>query len=249
MLKPILEHNFAFSEKKSKWMYPNCPWKHTPLPYPHSPPKKNPREKPWLPDINLLSVCVWGGCCDVQVPTGGTWLWKVQKYLFSNFTFLFFLFFFMKMVKNRGQSFKFQHRDCNSQTTQEIQQTRLDSCVFAFWKAWNRPKLEEGANLPLLNGKIPLVLIQNHVTQGKIYRKLPLVGKFPWYCVISWASPTLHLPLVEKGLTYTLVHLVESVENCGLCMRRYLACSSYANVIHRELAITRALHYDASTRD
>ena len=29
-------------------------------------------------------------------------------------------------------------------------------------------------------------------------------------------------------------------------MRRYLACSSYANVMHRELAITHALRYDAS---
>ena len=45
------------------------------------------------------------------------------------------------------------------------------------------------------------------------------------------------------------VHLVESVENCGLSMRRYLACSSYANVMHRELAITRALRYDVSARD
>ena len=48
---------------------------------------------------------------------------------------------------------------------------------------------------------------------------------------------------------YTPVHLVESVENCGLCMRRYLACSSCANVMHRELAITCALCYDASARD
>ena len=48
---------------------------------------------------------------------------------------------------------------------------------------------------------------------------------------------------------YTPVHLVESVENCGLCIRRYLACRSYANVMHRELAITRALHFDASARD
>ena len=48
---------------------------------------------------------------------------------------------------------------------------------------------------------------------------------------------------------YTPVHLVESVENCGMCMRWYLACSSYANVMHWELAITRALCYDASARD
>ena len=48
---------------------------------------------------------------------------------------------------------------------------------------------------------------------------------------------------------YTIVPFVESVENCGLCMRRYLACSSYANVMHRELAITRTLCYDASARD
>ena len=48
---------------------------------------------------------------------------------------------------------------------------------------------------------------------------------------------------------YTPVHLVESVENCGLYMRRYLACSSCANVMHQELTITRVLRYDASARD
>ena len=51
------------------------------------------------------------------------------------------------------------------------------------------------------------------------------------------------------ALWYTPVHLVESVENCGLCMRWYLVCSSYANVMHRELAIMRALRYDANVRD
>ena len=53
----------------------------------------------------------------------------------------------------------------------------------------------------------------------------------------------------DKESYYTPVHLVESVENCGLCMRRYLACSSYAKVMHQELAIMRALRYDASARD
>ena len=47
---------------------------------------------------------------------------------------------------------------------------------------------------------------------------------------------------------YTPVHLVESVENCGLCVRRCLACSSCANVMYRGLAITRVLRYDASAR-
>ena len=47
---------------------------------------------------------------------------------------------------------------------------------------------------------------------------------------------------------YTPVHLVESVENCGLCVRRRLACSSYANVMHCGLAILRALRYDTSAR-
>ena len=231
---------------------PKLSLKTYPPPLPPLPPKKKTLEKNPGYLILICYLYVYGEAVVMyrcQLVELGFEKFKNIFLVILPFYFFIFLFFFMKMVKNRGQSFKFQHRDCNSQTTQEIQQTRLDSCVFAFWKAWNRPKLEEGANLPLLNGKIPLVLIQNHVTQGKIYRKLPLVGKFPWYCVISWASPTLHLPLVEKGLTYTLVHLVESVENCGLCMRRYLACSSYANVIHRELAITRALHYDASTRD
>ena len=61
---------------------------------------------------------------------------------------------------------------------------------------------------------------------------------------------SLHCPLTIFMVIYTPpVHLVESVENCGLCLRLYLACSSYANVMHRELAITSALRYDASARD
>ena len=48
--------------------------------------------------------------------------------------------------------------------------------------------------------------------------------------------------------TYTSFHLVESVENCGLCMRQCLAFSSYAQVMHCALAITRALDYDASVK-
>ena len=56
------------------------------------------------------------------------------------------------------------------------------------------------------------------------------------------------ISLVET-YSYTPVHLIESVENCGLCMRRYLACSSYAFIMHRELAIKGALHYDTSARD
>ena len=65
----------------------------------------------------------------------------------------------------------------------------------------------------------------------------------------SFALHCVHTPCTRSagfGIRVnfdTPVHLVESVENCGLCMRRYLACSSYANVIHRELAITRALGY------
>ena len=58
-----------------------------------------------------------------------------------------------------------------------------------------------------------------------------------------------HVWLYLQFLRYTPVHLIESVVNCGLCMRWYLACSSYVNVMHRELAITRALRYDASARD
>ena len=47
---------------------------------------------------------------------------------------------------------------------------------------------------------------------------------------------------------YTPVLLVESVENCGLCMRQCLASSSYAHVMHCALAITRAVGYDASVK-
>ena len=45
----------------------------------------------------------------------------------------------------------------------------------------------------------------------------------------------------KRICNHTPVHLVESVENCGLCTRGYLSCSSYANVMHRELAITHWL--------
>ena len=65
-----------------------------------------------------------------------------------------------------------------------------------------------------------------------------------WQEVLQSVGNTMNL----VHPSYTPVHLVESVENCGLCMRRYLACSSYANVMHRELAITRALRYGASAR-
>ena len=65
------------------------------------------------------------------------------------------------------------------------------------------------------------------------------------YFPSSVDSTVKHFTVIE----YTPVHLVESVENCGLCMRQYLACSSYANIMHRELAITCALCYDASARD
>ena len=47
--------------------------------------------------------------------------------------------------------------------------------------------------------------------------------------------------LVGGKSNYTPVHLVESVKNCGLFMRRYLACSSYANVMHQELSRVREL--------
>ena len=47
---------------------------------------------------------------------------------------------------------------------------------------------------------------------------------------------------------HTPVHLIESVENCGLCMRRCLAFSSYAQVMHCALGIMRALDYDASVK-
>ena len=67
------------------------------------------------------------------------------------------------------------------------------------------------------------------------------------FCILPLTLPW-HTTCVPQT-HYTPVHLVESVENYGLCMRRYLACSSYASVMYREVAITRALRYDASTRD
>ena len=47
---------------------------------------------------------------------------------------------------------------------------------------------------------------------------------------------------------YTPVHLVESVENCGLCMRWCFECSSYTNVTLCALALTRAICCDASAK-
>ena len=49
--------------------------------------------------------------------------------------------------------------------------------------------------------------------------------------------------LVKSYLTP--VYLVQLVGNCVLCMRRYLACSSYTQVMHCVL-IMHTLCYDAS---
>ena len=56
------------------------------------------------------------------------------------------------------------------------------------------------------------------------------------------------MPAADGRRNYTPVHLVESVENCGLCMRHFLASSSYAHVMHCALAITRVIGYDASIK-
>ena len=53
---------------------------------------------------------------------------------------------------------------------------------------------------------------------------------------------------VETQYIYTPFHLVESVENCWLCMRQCLAFSSYTQVMHCALAITLAVEYDASVK-
>ena len=52
----------------------------------------------------------------------------------------------------------------------------------------------------------------------------------------------------KKKPYYTPVHLVESVENCGLCMRQCLASSSYAHVMHCALAIRHEIGKDASVK-
>ena len=53
-------------------------------------------------------------------------------------------------------------------------------------------------------------------------------ARLHWHhCQLKIVQP-IHNPII---LIYTPVHLVESVENCGLCMGWHLACSSYANVI------------------
>ena len=47
---------------------------------------------------------------------------------------------------------------------------------------------------------------------------------------------------------YTPVHLIESVENYSLCMRRCLLCSSIMSVTHSALAFMHANRTDASAK-
>ena len=49
--------------------------------------------------------------------------------------------------------------------------------------------------------------------------------------------------------SYTPVHLVESVENYELCMRRCLLCSSNKSVTHSTIAFTRVNRSDAIAND
>ena len=51
-----------------------------------------------------------------------------------------------------------------------------------------------------------------------------------------------------KNYTPVHWHFVESVENCGLCLRQCLASSNYAHVMHCALATTRANGCDASVK-
>ena len=54
--------------------------------------------------------------------------------------------------------------------------------------------------------------------------------------------------LLISNTIYTPVHLVESVENYALCMRRCLLCSSNVSIRHSALAFTRANRTDASAK-
>ena len=53
---------------------------------------------------------------------------------------------------------------------------------------------------------------------------------------------------VSMNWDYTPVHLIESVENCWLCMRQCLKSSTYSHVIHCALAITQAIGNNASVK-
>ena len=68
------------------------------------------------------------------------------------------------------------------------------------------------------------------------YSPEKVIWVFPWSIVMSCS------------ISYTSVHLVKSVENCALCIRGCLACSSYMNVMHYALVITRTLCYGASPK-
>ena len=65
----------------------------------------------------------------------------------------------------------------------------------------------------------------------------------------NWKKTSVHakwLGTYEHSKTschryYTPVHLIKSVRNCQLCMRRCLAFSSYSHVMHCPLVITRVL--------
>ena len=55
------------------------------------------------------------------------------------------------------------------------------------------------------------------------------------------AGNILSIACHRKSMVYyTPIYLVESVENGGLCVRRCLACSSYANVMYRVTAACNA---------
>ena len=66
---------------------------------------------------------------------------------------------------------------------------------------------------------------------------------------LPWNLLYLQCPLCQASEEYcTPVHLVESVENCGLQKRWCIACSSYMNVTHCALGVTRTVCHDARAK-
>ena len=118
---------------------------------------------------------------------------------------------------------------------------------FAFYEGHPWPCAKRLILLPMLVARLHRVFCTEYPPWPRMENSVLFYLQYAWPVYLlnpRWKHPIL------RPVSYTPVHLVESVENCELCMmRRYLACSSYTNVMHRELAIMHTLRYDTSARD
>ena len=94
-------------------------------------------------------------------------------------------------------------------------------------------------NMPI-HLKIILPLQNAHIKSftGAIW----ISNRVALYTVCNRAEPTFIEP------HYTRVHLVKSVENFGLCVKRSSGYSSYTNVMHCTLAVMDVICYNASAK-